>query len=293
MYAILDLETANNDRGSVCAIGIVYVEDNSVVDTYYTLVNPHSEFSNMCMRIHHIKPEHVTDAPSFADVWPGLYAKLRAIPIVAYNASYDMYHLEKAIYDAGYGEPNLRYTCALKLAKQWVPAQSHKLENVAAHFGITYTPHEALDDARATAGIMIAMMRSHDVTSLHSFMRLSNRSYDYTIFDKYDPVTDQVDSDNVQVRTKSFQHGDGTALKGKGIYICGALNMLTKDELKVTLAEVSCNYKAKLTKQVDMVIISDKALGTDRADKCISDARAINNQMEIINESEFIDMLME
>ena len=39
-YVALDVETANDFRGSICSIGLVKFQDGTIVDTYYTLFNP-------------------------------------------------------------------------------------------------------------------------------------------------------------------------------------------------------------------------------------------------------------
>ena len=39
-FAALDFETANQYRSSICSIGLVFVENNKIVDTYYQLIKP-------------------------------------------------------------------------------------------------------------------------------------------------------------------------------------------------------------------------------------------------------------
>ena len=35
-FAAIDFETANNERSSVCSVGVVIVRDGEIVDTFYT-----------------------------------------------------------------------------------------------------------------------------------------------------------------------------------------------------------------------------------------------------------------
>ena len=37
-FAAIDFETANNERSSVCSIGIVIVRGEEIVDTFYSLI---------------------------------------------------------------------------------------------------------------------------------------------------------------------------------------------------------------------------------------------------------------
>lgn len=39
-FAAIDFETANNERSSVCSVGIVVVRDGKMVDSFYSLIKP-------------------------------------------------------------------------------------------------------------------------------------------------------------------------------------------------------------------------------------------------------------
>ena len=39
-FAAIDFETANNQRSSVCSVGVVVVRDGEIADTFYSLINP-------------------------------------------------------------------------------------------------------------------------------------------------------------------------------------------------------------------------------------------------------------
>ncbi len=39
-FAAIDFETANNERSSVCSVGIVIVRDGEIVNTFYSLIQP-------------------------------------------------------------------------------------------------------------------------------------------------------------------------------------------------------------------------------------------------------------
>ena len=38
-FAAIDFETANQQRTSVCSVGIVIVRDGEIADSYYSLIN--------------------------------------------------------------------------------------------------------------------------------------------------------------------------------------------------------------------------------------------------------------
>ena len=39
-FAAIDFETANGERTSVCAVGVVVVRGGEVVDSFYSLIKP-------------------------------------------------------------------------------------------------------------------------------------------------------------------------------------------------------------------------------------------------------------
>ena len=43
-FAAIDFETANEQRTSVCSVGIVIVREGEIVDTYYSLIRPEPEY---------------------------------------------------------------------------------------------------------------------------------------------------------------------------------------------------------------------------------------------------------
>ena len=42
-FAAIDFETANEQRCSVCSVGVVIVRDGEIVDNYYSLIRPEPE----------------------------------------------------------------------------------------------------------------------------------------------------------------------------------------------------------------------------------------------------------
>ena len=58
-FTAIDFETANCARGSICAVGLVRVENGKTVATLNTLVDPRAHFDWRCMNVHGITPDDV------------------------------------------------------------------------------------------------------------------------------------------------------------------------------------------------------------------------------------------
>ena len=50
-FAAIDFETANQQRTSVCSVGIVIVRDGEIVDSYYCLIKPEPEYFQVDSKI--------------------------------------------------------------------------------------------------------------------------------------------------------------------------------------------------------------------------------------------------
>ena len=49
-FAAIDFETANNERSSVCSVGIVIVRNGEIVDTFYSLIQPERGCNLNCVK---------------------------------------------------------------------------------------------------------------------------------------------------------------------------------------------------------------------------------------------------
>ena len=43
-FAAIDFETANEQRTSVCSVGVVIVRNGEIADSYYSLIRPEPEY---------------------------------------------------------------------------------------------------------------------------------------------------------------------------------------------------------------------------------------------------------
>ena len=52
-FAAIDFETANNERSSVCSVGIVIVRNGEIADSFYSLIQPEPNYYNYwCSQVH-------------------------------------------------------------------------------------------------------------------------------------------------------------------------------------------------------------------------------------------------
>lgn len=155
--AILDFETANHQPGSACQLGIVVVEPWRIVSEHQWLIRPQRlYFSPRCIEVHGITPRDVMDCPTWDQIWGEIQPILDGSVIIAHNAGFDARVLSSTcqLYDIAIS--NLDLQCTRLIAKKsWPNLRSHALANLAETLQIAFRHHDALEDARAAATVLI------------------------------------------------------------------------------------------------------------------------------------------
>ncbi len=161
-FIAIDVETANFEPTSICAIGAAKVEDGLVTDTRYSLIRPEPDwYSAACVRVHGITDNDTFDAPSFGTVWRQWQPWLDGFTLVAHNAAFDSRCIRAACRMYGLDDP-LPFKCTLIAARRKIPrgvCASKSLDSLCDFFGIPLRRHHcALDDAVACANLGILLL---------------------------------------------------------------------------------------------------------------------------------------
>lgn len=158
-FTAIDFETANSSRSSACALGLVQVRAGVITAEHAWLIDPQQRFDGMNIAIHGITPSMVQGKPTFGELWPTIEPLLQGEIVIAHNASFDMSVLRYCLDDSLFSYPEFQYLCTYLLGKKMLDElPSHKLNVVSEHFGIKLKHHDALDDARASALILLKLM---------------------------------------------------------------------------------------------------------------------------------------
>jgi len=179
-FAAIDFETADYGRDSACALSVVFVQDEQVVDTWTRLLRPpRKEF--VFTYLHGISWRDVQDQPTFGDLWPALAARLKNVDfLAAHNASFDRSVLNTCCERAGHQPVARPFLCTVKLARAAWHIFPTKLSDVAHHLQIPLKHHDAASDALACAQILIkAREDGHPYTDLlhkHALKPLRKRT---------------------------------------------------------------------------------------------------------------------
>ncbi|MEU2153446.1 DEDDh family exonuclease [Streptomyces sp. NPDC019396] len=152
-YAVVDVETTGLARDDRIVSAAVYRLDaqGNVEDHWYTLVNPERDPGPVW--IHGLTSDLLDGAPLFTDIAREFAHRLDGRVLVAHNAIFDWSMIAREYARADHAVPVRQRLCTIALSKELaLPLPNHKLESLAAHFGVVQQrAHHALDDARVLA----------------------------------------------------------------------------------------------------------------------------------------------
>lgn len=157
-FIAMDFETANAKPYSACSLALVMVRDDQIVGEYYTLIQPETNFFWRNIQIHHIRPQDVTQAPKFPEVWAQIqpYFNPKSL-VVAHNAAFDNKVLAGCLDYYGLAKPQYLSLCTVRTSRKLYPeCPNHRLNTMCDHLQIDLeNHHDALEDSRACAQILL------------------------------------------------------------------------------------------------------------------------------------------
>ena len=138
-FAAIDFETANNERSSVCSVGVVIVRDGEIVDKFYSLIKPEPEYYNYwCSQVHGLCADDTANAPIFPEVWAQIEPNIAGLPLVAHNKAFDESCLKAVfrVYQMDY--PDYPFLCTCVASRKVWSGGSHSLDVIAASCGYDF-----------------------------------------------------------------------------------------------------------------------------------------------------------
>lgn len=164
----IDFETANEERGSACSVGLAWVENGQVVRVEERLIRPREmRFSSFNISIHGIRPETVEHAPEFPEVMDEFIDDFQGATMIAHNAAFDFSVLRACFDKYRQSYPTFSYLCSVKMSQKiWPQLPSHKLNIIAGHLGLRFVHHNAAEDALVCASAAIQMAKSIEVPEI-------------------------------------------------------------------------------------------------------------------------------
>lgn len=162
-FVVVDFETMEGWRASVCEVGVAVIEDGRITDTYKARICPPSANENpYCTAVHGIHYKDVKDCPKFDEVWKHIdETYIKESPLLAHNASFE----RSCIKECGdfYGtNTDYTYYDTLRLARKYMAGMDcYKLNVLARAIRYRFKHHDAGDDAKACATLFLHLCKKN------------------------------------------------------------------------------------------------------------------------------------
>ena len=281
-FNAIDVETANADRASICQIGIVHVRDGVIADHWHSLINPNAWFDPLNVSIHGINANDVRNSPSFSDIRRELDRLSESILIS--HTSFDRVALERALKEHSLEPLRVTWLDSARIVRRAWPEQYGKsgwgLKNVAANLDIFFNHHDALEDAKAAAEIVLRACTATD-TGIADWLHLVDQ-----------PIFPPSDSTAV---SKPEANPDGS-LYGETILFTGELSVARRKAGELA-AQAGCKVVDNASKKVTMLVVGTqdesklRGYGKSSTHRKIEALINKGSNIEILSESDFFDLI--
>ena len=280
----IDVETANADRASICQIGIVRVRDGKIQDQWQTLVNPEDWFDPWNVSIHGIDEDDVRNSPALPEVRGELRSRLRGSVLVSHT-SFDRVAFERAMTRYNLDQLQVTWLDSARIARRAWPEiygrSGYGLKNIARDLNISFKHHDALEDARAAAEIVLHACAATE-TDISGWLRQVDR-----------PISPSSSGSARSARREGTVEG---ALYGETIIFTGALSVPRREAADMA-ARVGCDVANSVTKRVTMLVVgtqdTSKLNGYEKSSKHRKTEALIEKgaSIQILSEKDFSELM--
>ena len=126
-FVALDVETSNEDIGSICQIGLAAFKDGQLIREWVSLVNPEEKFSPFNINIHGLTPADAATAPTLPELTNTLHTWLDGQVVVCHTL-FDQRALSRAFTKYKLAGLNCRWLDSCRVARgTWSSSAGHSL----------------------------------------------------------------------------------------------------------------------------------------------------------------------
>ncbi|WP_026532802.1 exonuclease domain-containing protein [Arthrobacter sp. H41] len=315
-FTAIDFETANGFRGSPCAVGLTKVRAGRVVEEASWLMRPpagHDHFDPRNMAIHGITADRVAREPRFGDLFAEIGGFIGNDILVAHNAAFDLGVLRSALEVSDLAGPGWDYACTVLLSRRNYSLASYSLPFVAEAAGVPLlNHHDAVEDARACAGILIDMARLNAVDTVealvasHQLPLYRAEAYEPGVHDLSKATRTALGKGTATAWAGWPEEGPNPAanaqadpthpLYGETVVFTGTLG-LPRPQAKVRAARLGAQPASAVTRKTTVLVVGDGFVAADlRNGRITGKARRVldlherGQRIEVLSEAEFLQM---
>ncbi len=280
-FNAIDVETANADRASICQIGIAHVQDGVIVDRWQTLVNPEDWFDPWNISIHGIEEKDVRSSPTLPEVREELRQRLRGSILVSHT-SFDRVAFERAMTRYNLEQLQVAWLDSAKIVRRAWPERygrnGYGLKNVAEDLEISFVHHDALEDARAAAEIVLCACEAAEI-DIEGWLKRVNQPIGSSLSESL------------------WREGNAEgSLFGESLVFTGTLEIPRREAADMA-AVAGCRVDAGVSKKTTILVVGtqdkSKLKGYEKSTKHRKAETLIEKgvDIQILSESDFLELI--
>lgn len=287
-YVVVDCETTGLDAeyDSIIEVAALRVRNNTVVDSFSSLVNPGFEIDPFIEELTGITNDMLHTAPMPQDVFPAALAFLGDDIIVGHNVNFDINFLYDNFTDYCHEPLKNDFVDTLRISRKALPElPHHRLKDIADAFSVTPSgAHRSLADCQTTFDCYLELC-SH-ISSAYGFSEfVKSFKHHSKHINLHDITTDRTDFDETH------------PLFGKHCVFTGALERMTRADAAQLVVNVGGICDNGVTKKTNFLILGNNDYcaaikgGKSSKHKKAEEYKLNGLDIEIIPENVFYEML--
>jgi DNA polymerase III subunit epsilon len=278
-FTAIDVETANPDFSSICQIGVAEYAAGVLVGEWETYIDPEDYFDEVNIGIHGITEEMVKGSPTIAQCKDQVHRLLNGRVCVCHT-HFDRTAIRQASEKCCITLPNCTWLDSASVARRTWREFAHRgygLSNLSEFLGYEYKAHDALEDAKAAANVVL---RAAEVTGLDIEGWLRR-------------VCQPIDMGDKSIRRAGNQDGH---LYGEVVVFTGRLS-LPRCEAADLAAKVGCRVDSGVTRETTVLVVGDQDIrqlaGHEKSSKHRKAEALIGSgqSIRIVRESDFAQLV--
>lgn len=282
-FVAIDVETANADMASICQIGLARFKDGKLVEEWSTLVDPEDYFDFINIDIHGITEEDVIGAPIFSKVVGDLSGFLSGSVCVSHT-HFDRVSVGRALEKYSLNPIETIWLDSARVARRtWEECawRGYGLSRVCEIIGYKFKHHDALEDAKASAQVIIAAVEKTGLDVEAWLKRV------------HQPIDPANSSSGSAINRDGNPEGE---LYGEVLVFTGALEIPRREAANLA-ASIGCTVASGVTKRTTLLVVGDqdvtKLAGKAKSSKHLKAEQLIakGRKIRIIKESDFKELV--
>ena len=280
-FVALDVETANPDIASICQIGLVKYTNGNLEDEWESYIDPEDYFDEINTYIHGINEVKVNGAPIFPAIAELLYSYLKGY-IVVCHTHFDRVSIHKATLRYGIAPIECKWLDSARVARRtWEEFawRGYNLKNICNYIGYEFKHHDALEDAKATAQVLLAAINKSQLSLEEWLIR----------------IEDPIDPTKSSSKIACDGNPEG-AFFGEVLVFTGALE-IPRHEAATLASAVGFEIGSGVTQKTTFLVVGDQDIkhlaGHKKSSKHRKAEELINKGflIKIIKETDFMDLV--